>query len=251
MRLMVLLRVVGDYTYDFSYYSRVQAFIYSLLRGSKYDYLHRVRGYKFFCFSNIFPYSIFFRDGDVKKLIISSPNNEFIDYIYRRIRDVLDLQPQIMIGHMRFEIIGIKKFRVYLGRYIHLISATPIIIRIPEKYYKMFGIEGGKEGYIYWRSMYPVDAFLYNVEANLIKKYNQFHKTNFRERRFIREARFKKEVAVKLKIEDKYIDIIGSIWEFQFNNPPKEIRNILEFGIETGFGERNSYGFGFINPINK
>ena len=246
---MLLLRVLGDYTYDFSYYSRVQAFIYNVLRGSRYDYLHRSRGYKFFCFSNIFPYSVYFRDGDVKRLIISSPDEGFIDLIYRRIMDIIDMEPSISIGHMRFKLIGVKKFRLRPGRFIHMISATPIVVRIPEKFYGMLGIGRAKEKYIYWRSMYPVEAFLYMVERNLIKKYNQFYNTDFKQSGFIREGRFKKEVAVKLRIRDKYIDVIGSIWEFYFDNPPEDIRRILEFGMETGLGERNSYGLGFINIL--
>jgi len=40
---------------------------------------------------------------------------------------------------------------------------------------------------------------------------------------------------------------VGSLWEFTFSYIGKKQRKLLEFGIDCGFGERNSFGFGFMN----
>jgi len=32
-----------------------------------------------------------------------------------------------------------------------------------------------------------------------------------------------------------------------FNNLSRDQRKLLEFGLDCGFGERNSLGFGFVN----
>ncbi|PKP59881.1 MAG: hypothetical protein CVT89_00760 [Candidatus Altiarchaeales archaeon HGW-Altiarchaeales-2] len=41
--------------------------------------------------------------------------------------------------------------------------------------------------------------------------------------------------------------VFGSVWEFNFNHLNDSQRRILEFGLDTGFGEMNSLGFGFMN----
>ena len=39
--------------------------------------------------------------------------------------------------------------------------------------------------------------------------------------------------------------VIGSLWEFLFDNELNT--EILQFGLDCGLGERDSMGFGFMN----
>ena len=39
-----------------NYHYNLQGLIYKMLRGSKHDKIHDKTGYKFFCYSNIFPF---------------------------------------------------------------------------------------------------------------------------------------------------------------------------------------------------
>lgn len=41
--------------------------------------------------------------------------------------------------------------------------------------------------------------------------------------------------------------VLSSIWEFAFSYLRREQRGVLEFGLDCGFGELNSLGFGFMN----
>jgi len=41
----------------------------------------------------------------------------------------------------------------------------------------------------------------------------------------------------------------GSLWRFIFNYLSGEKRKIIQFGLDAGFGELNSLGFGFINLV--
>jgi CRISPR-associated endoribonuclease Cas6 len=59
MRLLLELEASADYAYLQQYYHKAQGFIYNLIRESPYSHLHRQKGSKFFCFSNIFPIRIF------------------------------------------------------------------------------------------------------------------------------------------------------------------------------------------------
>jgi len=62
--------------------------------------------------------------------------------------------------------------------------------------------------------------------------------------------RFNKEVAVKNVKGGKEFIIIGSVWylleKFEIS---EEMRRFYWFLMECGLGEKNSMGFGFVNPV--
>jgi CRISPR-associated endoribonuclease Cas6 len=37
------------------------------------------------------------------------------------------------------------------------------------------------------------------------------------------------------------------MWEFSWSHMDDAQRRVIEFGMDAGFGERNSMGFGFVN----
>jgi len=61
---------------------------------------------------------------------------------------------------------------------------------------------------------------------------------------------FRKEVAVHNRKQGKEFIHIGTLWkklEKEYIN--KEERRFYHFIMESGLGEKNSMGFGFLNPI--
>ena len=84
VRLLIKLKCIEDGQYEMQYHYHLQGFIYNLLKGSKYHYIHNKVGYKFFCFSNIFPVNRLIIGG-YRNLIISSPNEDFILYLYEQL----------------------------------------------------------------------------------------------------------------------------------------------------------------------
>jgi len=96
------------------------------------------------------------RVNDLRTLIISSPNSEFITHLYEILKQPWNYSGQIKIGHMKFRIDSLDKLVVNLpdNSPISLITGTPIIVRIPREKYKSYGIEpSGKYDYIYWRKI--------------------------------------------------------------------------------------------------
>ncbi|MGC8812420.1 MAG: CRISPR-associated endoribonuclease Cas6, partial [Candidatus Aenigmatarchaeota archaeon] len=75
MRLLVELEASKSFEYDLKYFHKLQGFVYKLLRETPYKSLHDKGGYKFFCFSNIFPIPIDYKikKGEEKRVLISSP----------------------------------------------------------------------------------------------------------------------------------------------------------------------------------
>src|SRR5215216_3993706 len=110
MRLLIKLLCIESSLYEAQYHYHLQSLIYNLLMDSKYHYLHDKEGYKFFCFSNIFP-SYNLRKGDYRTLIISSPNKEFIEYLYQAFQL---LKTEIKIGSMRFRLDSCHKIDIGL-----------------------------------------------------------------------------------------------------------------------------------------
>ncbi|MEM5870703.1 MAG: CRISPR-associated protein Cas6, partial [Candidatus Aenigmatarchaeota archaeon] len=69
MRILLRLEALKNCIYDMKYFHKLQGFIYRLLKETEYRVLHDKKGYKFFCFSNIFPIGDM-KVGDKRKLII-------------------------------------------------------------------------------------------------------------------------------------------------------------------------------------
>jgi len=261
--LLIKLRCVESSSYEMQYHYYVQGFIYNLLKDSKYHYIHNKEGYKFFCFSNIFPVTRDLEKGDLRTLIISSPDSGFITYFYERLHQQWNTA-ELKIGCMRFRIDSIDKLIVKLpdSSRCTLVTGTPIIVRIPREKYKTYGIEPTKDyNYIYWRSAYPIELFVYQVENNLLNKYAHFSKMNnginvveknqhmstfFQASfSFFQKFKFKKQVSTRVLIRGSEHVLIGTVWEFTFNAYAK--RDMIHFALDTGLGERNSLGFGFMN----
>ncbi|MGC1931947.1 MAG: CRISPR-associated endoribonuclease Cas6 [Candidatus Nitrosopolaris sp.] len=260
------------------YHYHLQGFIYSLLKSSKYYYIHNKKGYKFFCFSNILPVTNNIEQNDSRAFIISSPNSDFITYLYTQILHTY-VRNRIRIGSMTFRIQSVSHFEVKVSlsssHHITLITGTPITIRLKDttSHGKTY-----RDGY-YWRKEDPLDMFISQLQDNLVKKYQQFHSqvhlgnSNQGSNEDIDEAllidmssgstndfmlsltsffqrlicTLKKQIAIPLNIKRGNFNevIIGTTWEFTLSriiDMEKDIK-IIRFMD----GERNSLGFGFMN----
>jgi CRISPR-associated endoribonuclease Cas6 len=112
---------------------------------------------------------------------------------------------------------------------------------------------------------------------NLEKKYKRFYGTrpNTNVLSFSKFV-FKKQVSQKIVIHGKIQTVIGTIWDFWFNEDDEikdnysnddvlenkvvtkrrhdtfgssELQRLIHFALEAGLGERNTLGFGFVNLV--
>jgi len=251
MRLLLTLRSKGTFSYLPNYYHKLQGFLYALLRRSDLDYLHDRPGYKFFSFSNIFPIQAV-REGETRSLLIASPDEVFIRAIFRNLLDNY-LHATLHIGHMIFELEAIKLLSPRIGRSCCFVAATPIIVRIPKS--RFSSLPGGnwetKYDYTYWRNSLPLELFIEQITANLAKKYREFFGQTLEEGHLFPACRFLKQVCNHVVINGREVKLIGSLWEFFFEGIDQEMRRVLQFVLDTGLGELNSLGFGFINKVRR
>ncbi|NCN64511.1 MAG: CRISPR-associated endoribonuclease Cas6 [Candidatus Altiarchaeum hamiconexum] len=242
MRLLIKLRNAKEQAYDLNYYHKLQGFIYSLLKDTSYSELHNHKGYKFFSFSNIFPMKT--KKHDERNLMIASPSGKFIDVFLGKISERKD--NLLHIGEYELELRGIKKIKPKIENKCTLITGTPIVIRIPKENYEKYDIDEEHDS-AFWKKKHSFEAFIKQLESNLFKKYNVFYNTKINEIPIFEQFIFKKPTVnhvIKGGMEHK---VFGSILEFNFNYLNDSQIKILEFGIDTGFGEMNSLGFGFMN----
>lgn len=247
-RLLIKLQATHDSRYETEYHKDVQGLIYSLLRESAYD-SHDKQGYKFFTFSNIFPFSNI-RKNDRRNLIISSPNNDFVSYV----KEQLEYFQDIRIGQMRFKVDRCNKLDIKLPRddSFGLITGTPIITRIHQYRYEEVDASDlvGKYKSIYWRRNHPVDLFINQLEDNLVKKYNEYHHRvddcePQEKSPLFYNYKFLKQIATMISTgpNSQKATVIGTNWLFMLNGASE----LARFALDTGLGELNSLGFGFMN----
>ena len=251
MRLLLSLRSIDtSQRQETNYYYHLQGFIYRLLeQNSHFSQLHNKKGYKFFCFSNIFSPSGVNDSTDRRYIIISSPSKDLLRHVGSILKKIKETKNSISIGNLQLIIDDTRIFETELKPPFTLITGTPIIIRISKERYQKFNIETKYPyTYVYWRKEYPLEMFTRQLEENLYAKYAEFtgrEVASEHELPIINKLTFKKQISTRINIHDTEQIVIGSLWEFSFDNELNS--ELLQFGLDCGLGERNSMGFGFMN----
>jgi len=258
VRLLIRLRALKSFPYDLEYYPRVQGFLYSLLRGTEYDFLHDALGDKFFCFSNIFPVPVgggsgedlLVREGDTKYLIVSTPDERLFRAFEDGLRTNREEGGVARFGDMVFKVLGWRRVSIRIPSHPFIIrSATPVVYRIYRQRYGEFGIESEKE-YVYWREEYGLENLLRLIREDISTKYLIFHGEPAPPLDFIKKIRFVKSVSVHFTMNRRRVQVVGSIIEIEIDDPlDGEARKVVKFFLDTGIGERNPLGFGFLNIL--
>lgn len=160
MRLLVSLQCLGDWAYDLKYHHKLQGFLYGLMEGTVYRGLHDRRGYKFFCYSNLFPPKDA-RAGETRRLLVASPNPNLIQVLGDRFAKV----DVAHIGDGAFKVRDVKELDLRIRDGCVLVAGTPIVVRIPKERYGEYGIVSEKPyRYVYWRRQHSFAAFVKQLE---------------------------------------------------------------------------------------
>lgn len=233
---------MSNFEPNFQYHHKVQGFIYSLLRNTKFDHLHDKHGFKFFCFSNIYKA----KDLNHHSLIISSPDQDFITQVEYQLNKIIENQIPVEIGGL-FELIKVVRIPVKNLEFpLKVITQSPIVIRIPVEKYQGRVTDVAPYKSIMWRQGHPIDLFVEAIETNMKRKFAEFTGSQI-EGRIFEGYSFKKQVSTKVDLANYKIPVIGSLWNLEFSADVHP--HIQTFALDCGLGERNSLGFGFVNPV--
>jgi len=250
VRLLLKLRAEADQKDISLDYNKLQGFVYRLLQESDYASIHDKDGYKYFSFSNIFPFGDM-EAGDIRNFILASPNRNVIEKVAGHLATCKD--SPIHIGDCSFSFYRFDSLDHALpAAPVRIASATPIIIRIPEYNYDLYNVPAAerRSRYVYWRPAISFDAFVKQLAENLVKKYNEYYGTEIATANLFEQFFFRKPVHTRLIVEGKSYGVAASMWEFSWSYMSPVQKQVIRFGLDAGFGERNSFGFGFVNVVN-
>lgn len=224
----------------------LQSLVYSLLKNTKYDFLHDKEGFKYFSYGNIFPYSPHIYKGDNKKFIISSPNKKFILNIYHRLK-TLDY---VKIAGNKFRVGDILKFndKIHDEEYR---TTSPIVLHDNE-----YDDEGNliTQSYFSFKKNKDISFFLQRLKDNALKKFNSYYDDEYYfEEEILESFNLEKEVAIPFTKKENDFLMIGSVHnniQFNLQDADNTSRKFFKFLYDCGLGEKNSAGFGMINKVN-
>ncbi|QDA31342.1 CRISPR-associated endoribonuclease Cas6 [Thermococcus indicus] len=216
----------------------VQGFIYNMLRGTEYGERHSEAKFKFFTFSD------FFIDRSGRPtLIVSSPDKDFINALHSSLKD----RVSVHLGTEELIIAELKKFKLPPRK--HFQTGSPVVIYKNSRENEYFKLHAHRD----------LHFFLNRLKENAEKKYNAFYGEDFHLDgpifdRMIPKLRKngKLDVYVRVVKWGRAFPVIGSHWELlEKDRIRAEERRFYEFIMEAGLGEKNSLGFGFLNPIRR
>ena len=209
----------------------IQGFIYSLLKDSRFHYLHDTKGFKFFCFSNVF-----MRNNEYN-LIVSSPNPKLIKTIYYKLKTIDILR----LGEDSYTLIEVNLINLP-KKFNYFKTSTPIVLfhnQIMNNH--CYSFKNDNINYAW---------FFNRLKENAFKKYNAFYDDEYYfEEPLFDSFSFKREVAIPFERYNHKFVLIGSLWDNLTCNINKSNRKFYEFIYESGLGEKNSTGMGFINNV--
>jgi CRISPR-associated endoribonuclease Cas6 len=234
MRLLITIASDEPIPYEGINKHAVQGFLYSFLRGTDYEDYHDKRSFKFFTFSDLFPLGDF-EPNSPKTLLVSSPDSDFI----LTLRDSIQRATNGIIEGRRIRILDCRLVQAHVsGRFI---SASPIVLYEDSRNNQYYSFNRNRN----------LCFFLERLKENAEKKYNAFYGEELKlEGNIFDKLVFRKEVAVKLSKEGRSFIIIGSVWRLlEKLNILKDEEKFYRFIMDCGLGEKNSLGFGFINPL--
>lgn len=214
----------------------IQSLIYSRLNSQGNSEYHNGNRFRFFTFSDIFP-SGSMKKGDVKRLIISSPDDRLIGLLAKSFAE----DNEIYIGKGKFSLRSVKITRLNPYQRV-FISGSPVVIYKDNKHNVLFSLRDGDS----------ISFFIQRLKENAIKKYTQFTgKTpRFMDTPIFDFIKLKKEVSIKINHRGGDFYLIGSVWEKLGIEQGRRIdMDFYRFIMDCGVGEKNSLGFGFINPV--
>ncbi len=237
MRLLIRLQTKTTMLYDNISKHDIQGFIYNMLRDTPFVSVHDRKGFKFFTFSDLYPSSKILRENSILNLLIASPEIEFIKTLHEKTNEL----NEVRLGPGQFKMLGTKMFKLKLSS--RFITGSPIVL------YK----SNTDNVYFSFKRDGDLLFFLERLKDNAIKKYQAYYGEEAKIHGEIFDSLvFRKEVVLPVRMKDKSFIVIGSLFSelHKMINGWRE-RKFYSFLMDCGLGEKNSLGFGFINPIRK
>lgn len=191
-------------------------------------------------------------EGDSRTLLVSSPNEQLLANVAA---DLLD-DRELNIGEMPFEVTDVSALDPDVGEpgtTGTLETGTGLLVRIPPWRFDEYGIDHSHDEAEFWRPEHTMEPLQNQLEANLDKKHNLFMPDYLPGPSDVNgdlfdEYELVKTFAIPVTVTERQRQtFILSKWRFGYTVRDEDHRRHLNLALDTGLGERNSLGFGFVN----
>lgn len=252
MRILARLSARSDAAYDNTYHHKLRGRLWQALKETQFETRHDSNDPPGFAYSNPFPP----RDmeaGDDRTLLVSSPNEELLAHIAS---DLLD-DRELNIGEMPFRVTDLSDLNPDVGEpgtSGTIETGTGLLVRIPPWRHDEYGIDhpGGNTA-TFWLPEHTMEPLRHQLEANLDKKHRLFMPDYLPgpsdvDGELFDDYELIKTFSIPVTVtEGEQRTFILSKWRFGYTVRDDHHRRHLNLALDTGLGERNSLGFGFVN----
>jgi len=252
MRLVARLRARIDAVYDEQYHHKLRGRMWRALDGTDFESLHNENRPVGLSFSNPFPPGDL-REGDTRTLLVAAPQRSLLGAI----AEDFTSNPELNIGEMPFEIEEVSLLAPEVGepgtRGV-LETGTGVLVRIPPWRAEDYpNVETDGEHGTFWRPEHTVEPLKEQLEANLDQKHDLFCPEDLPGPSDVEGDLFDSYELIKTFALPTTVTqgveqtLILSKWRFGYDIRDDHHRRHLNLALDTGAGERNALGFGFLN----
>lgn len=251
MRLLARLSARTDAAYDNTYHHKLRGRIWRALQDTEFERHHDENRPTGFTYSNPFPPGDM-NEGDERTLLIAAPQEQLLVAI----AEDLIQDRELNVGEMPFHIDELTSLQPDVGEPGStgtLETGTGILVRIPPWRADDYGIEIENDQPEFWRPEHSMEPFLTQVENNLDKKHRLFFDDHLpgpstKDYDLFDEFELIKTFAIPVTVtEGQTMTYVLSKWRFNYQVRDDDHRRHLNLALDTGLGERNALGLGFMN----
>jgi CRISPR-associated endoribonuclease Cas6 len=254
MRLLVRLTARADAAYDHTYHHKLRGRIWRALEDTPFDERHDEPRPLGVSFSNPFPPRNM-TEGDERTLLVAAPEEPLLAHI----AEDLISDRELNIGEMPFhvdEITGLSPDVGEPGTTGTLETGTGVLVRIPPRRFEEYGIEVDSEQAEYWRPEHTIEPFKTQLENNLDRKHGAFAPDyqpgpSDVDGELFDTYELLKTFAIPVTVtQGTELTYVLSKWKLGYTVRDDDHRRHLNLALDTGIGERNALGFGFLNIVD-
>ncbi|NLV11150.1 CRISPR-associated endoribonuclease Cas6 [Halomicrobium mukohataei] len=255
MRVIAHLQARADAVYDETYHHKLRGRLWDALDGTAYGSLHDENRPKGFTYSNPFPPGDM-REGDEKTLLVASPHEELLAHVAADLK----LDRELNIGEMPFRVESVNGLATDVGEpgtSGTIETGTGVLVRIPPWRFEEYGIDTDHDEAEFWRPEHTMEPFRNQIESNLDKKHGLFCPEyqpgpSAVDGDLFEGADLIKTFSIPVTVTQGQRETwVLSKWRFDYTVRDDHHRRHLNLALDTGIGERNSLGFGFVNITEK
>lgn len=252
MRLLTTLRARRDAAYDHQYHHKLRGRLWRAIAGTSFESLHNADHPIGLCFSNPFPPRDMTENAS-RTLLVASPHRDLLTVIATDFRE----NPELNIGEMPFEVEEVSVIVPDVGETGTqgvIETGTGVLVRIPPWRAEEYPVVTSDEKHAtYWRPEHTLTPLKTQIKRNLDRKHQLFCAADQpgplnRSGELFDQYELIKTFALPTTVtQGVQQTFVLSKWRFGYEVRDRHHRRHLNLALDTGVGERNALGFGFVN----